>query len=926
MKRAEQHSPSPDHSLEGSAIIAVLSVLALLSLLLVSLLHSVRLERSSSTACAEETRSRLAAESGTSAAFALLMTTTSDRPAFLVGLAGEEEDPGTAPALVIGATNLTTETQLAPLLSCDPEPLSSYPRLPRDFLGGVLQKRLSTNTAETVDLNDPSLVLNPSDLRGHPEAGAAPRGGIIAPTGRYPALWQTIRDSGKKAVARYAFILLDESARLNPGLHRGEARTDPVDWQKGPGDLPLTNGSPSLATPEEAARLVRIASNLPTLGSLEAAFDDPAGYEAKKPLFTRDPCLLPDLIPAGLPEGGLPKYNLNDLATNPAWGSTPYERAGIIASIIDRNIPKFKERDPSLSGRGADPSLYLRRLACSIVDYISPEPGPTGPPGGEPSGRDLTPYVTQIAECCTRTTISSNSVTIESRFFAELWNPYTTPIQAGGLPRLIVGNRARVSFGTGVNSAFSDYDGSAPPLPTIRPNEFTVVAFDPVVQIWTSPEATSLPPRWTNGPAGNADTLSQQSFQLYWNGRRVDMSRPAGISPGDVAGGLAHLGQTLQDDSPHWQCMTIPTWSSTSDDRDTQDESEEAVQPGSYRFVGDPRATFLTSYKWSVATNYPSKTLWKGISPAGTLGRGYVLDPMNTWTRRDRVPVNPFRGTPPGSDRQTPERIPSPYKSDGAGSEPPAVIRKGPMLSIGELGHIFDPAQVDDLGQAPLAGSPKKTRFCSGGGRTLRVGQPEFHVADPSADWDLPGKRAVELIDLFTVAGPGREPGTNTLTTNSGIAGRINVNTAPHAVLTALFSGIGVTSDRRFTNCTIGARAAGSLATLIEENRPYDRLSDLHRITARLTDAETYTPPLSRNVPGLSPPVADVFDRAREEAFGKVIGHCAVQSRSFRIVVLGEALDRAGKPSGRSLMEGTIRLAPDESGRLLPSLHDVQWH
>jgi hypothetical protein len=69
------------------------------------------------------------------------MTTASDRPAFLVGLAGEEEDPGTAPALVIGATNLTTETQLAPLLSCDPEPLSSYPRLPRDFLEIVRRSR-----------------------------------------------------------------------------------------------------------------------------------------------------------------------------------------------------------------------------------------------------------------------------------------------------------------------------------------------------------------------------------------------------------------------------------------------------------------------------------------------------------------------------------------------------------------------------------------------------------------------------------------------------------------------------------------------------------------------------------------------------------------------------------------------------------------
>ena len=908
---------SPADPRNGSAIVAVLSALGLLSLLLLSLLHSVRMERASSSASASEEQARLAAESGTVAARALLSLAGSGHPAFLVGLHDCEDSAGLARLLVAGATNLTSEAQLLPLFSCDLKLLESYPQLPNGLLESILRKRLSTNPAETVD-------LNASDLRGHHD-NAAYQGGLIAPNGSYPALWQALRDSNGRALGRYAFILTDESARLNPALHLGNPRNDPMDWDHGAGELPLGNGTSFLPDEDESLAMRRMASNVLTEGSYEAAFADRSDYREKRFLLTRDQCREPDLIPPGLPEGGLPKYNLNDLATNPVWGSTPYARAEFIASVIDRNLPLFKLRDPSLSAKGDDPALYLRRLACSLVDYISGEAGPTGPPGGEPSGRDLVPYVTQIAERITRTALTSNSVTIESRFYAEVWNPTTSTIPSGGVPRLLIGNRARVLFGTGLPLPFRDYDVSGSAQPALRPNELTVVAFDPVVQTWVSAEPTLKPPSWANGPAGNADPLHHQTFEFFWNGRLVDLSRRPPISPGTAAGGLSHLAQTLQDGTPRWQCLTIPTWSSSADQGEQSDGADEAIQPGKYRFVGDPRANFLTAYTWSVATNYVSKTLWKGINPASIFGRGFVMDPLHTWTRRDQVPVNPPGGVAPSSAAQSPDMIPSPYLAGGTGSLAPFVIRKGPMLSLGELGNVFDPAQADDLGNAPLAGSPK-SRFCSGGGRTLRIGQPEFHVQDPAADWDLPGKRAVELLDLFTLADQGRQPGIGTSFTNSGIPGRINVNTASHAVLTTLFYGIQVASDSRFSNSVIGSKAADQLATLLEEHRPYGKLSDLRILTPLLCDADTFTPPLSVNLPGSSPPLADVFDRAREEAFGKFIGHCVVQSRTFRIVVLGEALDRSGRTTGRAIGEGIIRLAPDTSGRLITELRDVRWH
>jgi hypothetical protein len=914
--------------IDGSAIIAVLSVLALLSLLLVALMQSVTIERSTSKAFASELQARLSAESGIAAAFELLKITTSNHPAYLVGfpprVTNTESVVLIVPPVVIGASNLTNGSQIAPLFSYDLKTLSSYPNLPKDNheypFQKLLERRSSTNSSLVVDLNDPLLIGI------HDATTNLPSGGMISPSGHYPALWQSLRDGTGEVIGRYTFILTDESARLNPSLHSGNPRTDATNWDQGPKDIPLSNGNLALPSPQEAELLKHLAEKLPTEGSFETAFPNKEEYLEKRILITRDPCLVPDLIPSSLAEGGRPKYNLNDLATNPAWGATPCARASNIAAIIDRNLPQFKKRDASLANKSLDQTLYTQRLACSIVDYISKDQGPTSLPSGEPSGRDLVPYVTQIAERCTRTSLNTNTTpyttAIESRFFVEVWNPTTSTIK-GGIPRLLIGNRARVKFGTALQESFRDYDEQGDVTPEIRPNELIVLAFPPETQQWNSPIRPTNGPSWTEGPTGNSNNAQHQNFSFYWNGKLVDMSRRPPISPGKDYGGLQHYGQTLSNTTPQWQVFTIPTYSGKQNESEGQESADQAIQFGKFTFVGDPGAGFLTAYTWSSTTNYPN-SLWKGINPASLKGAGYLIDPERTWTSRDRVPVNPVTGKTPSSLETTPDAIPSPYVVEGNNSLAPFFVRKGAINSLGELGNIFDPAQVNDQGGVTNAGN-NKSMFCYGGGRTLRIGQPESRYINPALNWDVPGKRAVELLDLFTVADRGREQGGSQIMTNAGIPGRINVNTASHAVLTTLFSGIQVTSDRRFTNSSIGAKAADDLASFLEEHRPYNKLSDLSVLTTNLVNANIYIPPLSRNVPGSSPQVADVFDRAREESFGKMIGHCVVQSRTFRIHVIGESLDRRGKTTGRTLMEGLIRLTPDATGRLVPSLHDVEW-
>lgn len=510
----------------GSAVVSVLVVVTLLGMVLTGLLQGVRLDRKSSSSLSHEAQSRFAADSAVAEAMARLSLCTSNFPAFVVGHMPRNDDAeGVSPALVLGATNLNRHEQLVPLFSCDLKPLGSYPKIPTDYAEHQISNSLSTNPSVAVDLNDP-------DLTG-PHAGTHPtsssRAKLIAPEGRHPALWQYLTDDEGRRVARFAFVMTDESSRLNPALSGSGTRSDPSDWDRGPADLPLTNAAGTLLAKEEADYLRSNAHAMPTQESFAHAFADRERFPEKNHLLTRDPCLLPDIIPAGYPEGGLPKYNLNDLATNPAWGATPYARASNIASVIDRNLPKFKQRDPSLPAGQGD--LYLQRLACSMVDYISKDPASTGPSEEMPLGRDLVPYVTQVAECCRRKELTSNSVTVESRFFAEVWNPTTSEIPAGGVASLVVSNRARMLFGTAIAASFRDYHGKSAPLPTIRPNELIVIGFPPEEQSWTSPTATTSPPYWKQGPVGNANDAQHQSFLFSWNGRLTDRTRPAACRP-----------------------------------------------------------------------------------------------------------------------------------------------------------------------------------------------------------------------------------------------------------------------------------------------------------------------------------------------------------------------------------------------------------
>ena len=847
---------------------ALLFLLAISALTALSL-EKIFIEKRTHSSVANSYQASLAAQSGFAAAMGQISLVTKEHPQFLVGETLPDH------ILLAGATNLTTQDQLLPLISGDLNLLLDFPNVPQENIECYLKN--ASDTQHAVDLN----------AKNHP----------IAANGSYWASWVTITNDTGTPIARYAYRFFDEQARLNPALHQGKRRTDPDDWDQGTGAIPLVLENNFLFSKEEAFSLIELADQNLLENGFSSAFRSKSDFENKKFFLSRSEVTLPDFIPSSMPDAGKQKYDLNDLATNTIYGLTKSERAEHIAAIIDLNLPHFKERDPSLrSCSQADQQRYLNRLAACIVDYINPPSAATLVNGGEPAGQILSPLATQTAERLRLQSWSSNSVTIESQYFVQVWNPYTKTIPRGGVVSFSIDNRPVLHFGTAAPTAFENYHQTTI-APAIRPNESVSLAFPTITQTWNSPTPVdpSHFPYWLRGPEGNANPKLHQTFEFFWNHQLVEMSRTAPIGPGLAEGGLEHDEGSLSTSHNYWSCNFITT---------------EQDRAGHFRFVGDPRENYLSNYLWKSYAgerSYLEQTRWQGVMSDATAERHF--DPNCSWSARDFVPINPPAGNPPSSIAMTPDQIPSSYREEDA-LNAPLVMRHGPMNSIAELGNIHDPAQADDLGSAPEAGSSdhQTSVYACGGGRTLRIGQPEFFY------WDTPGKRAIELLDLFTVSSSKKKTGL------------INVNTAPHEILTALFYGITPTADRRFLHSKLQLQSAERLATLLEEARPYEKISDLRILTPLLANAETYSPSLGSNIISSGIPLASVFDRAREEGFGKMISLCTLHSHAFRLFVLGQKLDRHGVCTGESMIETVIILpSSDSKQNMMPIAQEIKW-
>jgi hypothetical protein len=126
-----------------------------------------------------------------------------------------------------------------------------------------------------------------------------------------------------------------------------------------------------------------------------------------------------------------------------------------------------------------------------------------------------------------------------------------------------------------------------------------------------------------------------------------------------------------------------------------------------------------------------------------------------------------------------------------------------------------------------------------------------------------------------------------------------------------MVAGIQIQRDSSGTNFSLPSGVQGAFfadAVIAERaNAPFFSPSDISRLTNSL--GAVFGNP-AQWTGGGGPPTL-THDAALEELFAKVYPHATIRSRIFRIVAVGQALDRQGLPVATSRREIKVALMPE---------------
>lgn len=535
-----------------------------------------------------------------------------------------------------------------------------------------------------------------------------------------------------------------------------------------------------------------------------------------------------------------------------------------IADHISSNLPDFDSR------KGGFPATenYLQTIAASIIDYADTDNNATI--GSGYRGVDSYPFVNEIFDRYEWTGGSTNSIEVTVETYAEFWNP--SDKATSGVIFFVNENKHKIKVAPN-DYDFTDSKTYVKAGVTIPANGFEVIFLGSTT--YEFPINSSFPPTTLTFP----DT-QESNFIFRWNGRLVDRARGGLMRQNSSMG----FGASQRD----WK-------GNGSMALDTRIDQE-----------GDPRASYYISAPVFFNT-YRSNSSWGGrCLKRGISNSAYNEVRLEEW---EDSGTNSTAGVASGSDATRPTSLSFP--SNEPDLAPASISNEGRYNSLAELGNIFDPAQYERINGDPNSSSPAlrpSPNSSSGGGFSLAIGRPEFGAFDDE------GIRSAQLLDLFSIQ-PDISAGT--------ILGRpININTAPREVLRALVSWVDLEDDPATPTAEIpvDSEAGDIFADYVIAQRsvyPLRGPSDLNNIRKnpaiqRNPLAPSDTPFFGSQdayVSGSEPP--DSWDDAgREELFRKVLNMATYTSKTYRIVVAGEALDQNDKLIARKTREYHYALEP----------------
>ena len=631
-------------------------------------------------------------------------------------------------------------------------------------------------------------------------------------------------------------------------------------------------------------------------------------------------------IKAQLPKFGQRFYRLNpaNLNDDQVTSNQPFPQVDHMDTYLQKiaaNIRDSVDTDsqPTIVNNDAAKSIRVGRPAIGI------EPVQTGTEGDSSAlaiGKENVPYLEEFA---TRVTLNRFTPALLNRnntganfdfdldYYFEFWNMTGTDIRASDLgpnPFLRVYNQAAWDTGGGT------------PIPAGRPFEVPI----PATAVFPAGMATVV----TTDPHPNTKLLSaamagnvivapvQNDADRHYSGTTFKFSTvfPFGYrvnivarSPGGANG--VTLGATdyetrmvLGNDYGILESMNaLPIARaganaskegiSINNDLGTEIDSEDYfVRGGSLKSgpapseYGDPRTNNEQLYM---------RTYARGGDPDQTRYFGNGLDNAMVPAQSSFGALN-FR-----VNADYPGYVDPTCWPDCSSETPapvanckPMVVPNAPMKSIGELGHLFDPAR----GLGAYAGA--NIAWSRGGGRTLAVGQPDplwdKDSTSASREWT-----AWRLADIFSTTDELRQEG------------RINVNgvrrdngEALKAALYGYTFSTGTDADPAIAGQALTPAATDELigqiiARLKNTSDSFSKTVGPLAERGELSELPIFA--TGKTLTGLG--AETFYDRGREELFRRLVELTATRGNIFSIYALGQALQQTS--TGAKVVTATCR-------------------
>ena len=674
----------------------------------------------------------------------------------------------------------------------------------------------------------------------------------------------------------------------------------------------------------------------------------------------------PNTIPMGIAISNSKGYaNANTTTLKVNLNSSANLNVSTIATAINANLPGFINRAGGMSS-----TAYVNNIAANIVDYIDTDSIPSTDSATSPTyvGIENIPWPNELFDTLFIKNVVNGpppQIRLQLKDFVEVWNMGNKTIPTG----------TSISISNNYDMLLTFTNSFITPSVGFKINlKDTVDVDNGNVTNWTRYRTfTTTSPILPNGYAVLEASKSISGNSHFTLG--VNLTNPAWASTNPTAKTSwfmytpstdrtdkmtysARFGTNVIQKSrggrwPHYLAVSFKIDSVSGNQFVFCNPIGYASQTSGTGVPahsgGDPRAQYFLSNALRVQNYIPTSQYPNSFaSPGGRnierdnyLSKGFPeseINPAKYWPDQGHATTNDW-GSSATSYNDGPLSFSKPSTSAQTNNWVMACrpTNQTGLVSLTELGRIYDPMQWSDQSGSGVSGQPglwtnltaaasPDARF--GGRNTLRIGRPEFtRFAFTNLGGTSPvpnmGLSSVALLDIFS------------LFDSYDNGGRINLNTAPAPVLRALAGGVTLTNDsglKPSSTLTVPTKMTEAFAQGVMRYRATYPFLSPSQLAFIATDygatnganhwtntwpknavfGNTNASILLTNAPGntlgttASMGVSEWNDQAAEEWFSKIYNLSTVQSWNYRVYVVAQLVNTNGLPTGPSMRKYSL--------------------